>query len=246
MRFLIMQNISLANSNDYIWYLYYLNAARLIIDGIPCFSTLGFYLTDENTLELRGDEDEKVPPRFYHDDYNKFISMLNQISRNYPKLRNNNDYPAKCTKQNELIDNLTIYQYFSEHSYMLGVKYEEIAKLEDRAKKETLKSEFYEPSLKYKSLKEKIFLAESVLMRIDKSDLMIKILRSIDTKTEKIDQYIFEHPEKNNDLRRYSTYYLPMLGEILDKFCNTYELYHECKEFNIFKKEIENALQQAD
>lgn len=58
--------------------------------------------------------------------------MIKQISHNYQTLRNNNDDPAKYTKQNELIDNLTIYQYFSKHSYLLGIESEETAKLEGR------------------------------------------------------------------------------------------------------------------
>lgn len=100
-----------------------------------------------------------------------------------------------------------------------------------------------EPSENYTLLQEKIFLAETLLMEKNRLDPMISLLKEIEECTKKIDQFIFEHPECVDSLRRYSHYYLPMLIKILDKFIDSLKYGGKNSEF---RDEVQSALEDTN
>ncbi len=71
---------------------------------------------------------------------------------------------------------------------------------------------------------------------------MISLLKAIADSTEKIDRFIFDHPESKDSLRRYSAYYLPMLSDILDKYIDSTEYKEESRSF---KDEVQSALEDT-
>lgn len=246
--------------SDRKWYLYFMTAARLILEEKPCCLNLGFYKNKSKKLEIKCTESQNVPPRFYRDDYCQFKFILAGVHRNYKALRSNEEDPFNSLPENSYISNLTIYQYFVNHSYLLGIKMDEVSQNNNEFRKvgnlnvesKRSPSKDYYPSKKYKSLQEKLFLIESLLAEKDPSDPMVSLLKTIGDSTEKIDRFIFDHPESKESLRRYSTYYLPMLSDILDKFIDSAkyagestqlmgELQSALEDTNIaFKKILEN------
>ena len=248
----LMQRIGINVSNqDQIWYLYFFNAARLITEEKPCFSELKFYKNSNNRLEIKGEEIREYPSRFYRDDYERFKSILAGIHQNYQVLKNNKDDPFSSMPENAYINNLTIYQYYASHSYMLGIKIDEVShENKDFCKNKNIVTEknntipkVYKPSKNYTTLQEKIFSINALLAEKDPSDPIISLLRSIADSTEKIDRFIFEHPESKDSLRRYSTYYLPMLSDILDKYIDSTEYKGESKQL---KDEVHSALEDTN
>ncbi|VYU74597.1 internalin N-terminal domain-containing protein [Eubacterium callanderi] len=247
----LMKQIGISVSNqDRIWYLYFFNAARLITEEKPCFSELGFYKNGNNCLEIKGKEIKAYPSRFYRDDYERFKSILAGIHQNYQVLKNNKDDPFSSMPENAYINNLTIYQYYASHSYMLGIKTDEVShKNKDFYRDKDIVTEknntipkVYKPSKNYTTLQEKIFSINALLAENDPSDPMISLLKAIADSTEKIDRFIFDHPESKDSLRRYSAYYLPMLSDILDKYIDSTEYKEESRSF---KDEVQSALEDT-
>lgn len=247
-----MQRIGInVSDQERIWYLYFFNAARLITEEKPGFSELGFYKNSNNRLEIKGEEIRKYPSRFYRDDYERFKSILAGIHQNYQLLKNNEDDPFNSLPENAYINNLTIYQYYASHSYMLGIKMDEVShKNKDFCNDKNIVTEknnsipkVYQPSKNYTTLQEKIFLIKALLADKDSSDPMISLLKAIGDNTEKIDRFIFDHPESKDALRRYSTYYLPMLSDILDKYIDSTEYKGESRQL---KNEVHSALEDTN
>lgn len=233
------------------WYLYFMTAARLILEEKPCCLNLGFYKNSSKKLEIKCTESQKVPPRFYRDDYCQFKSILAGVHQNYKALRSNEEDPFNSLPENSYISNLTIYQYFVNHSYLLGIKMDDVSQNNNEfckvgsmnVESKTSPSKNYHPSKKYKSLQEKLFLIESLLTKKDSSDSMILLLRAISDSTEKIDHYICDYPESKDLLRRYSSYYLPMLSDILDKFIDSAKYAGESRQL---MGELQSALEDTN
>lgn len=247
----LMQRIGINVSNqERIWYLYFFNAARLITEEKPCFSELGFYKNSNNRLEIKGIEIKEYPPRFYRDDYERFKSILAGIHQNYQVLKNNEDDPFNSLPENVYINNLTIYQYYASHSYMLGIKIDEVShENKDFYRNKNIVTEknnsipkMYKPLKNYITLQEKIFSINTLLAEKDPFDPMISLLKAIGDSTEKIDRFIFDNPESKDSLRRYSTYYLPMLLDILDKYIDSTEYKGESRQL---KDEVHSALEDT-
>ena len=247
----LMQRIGInVSSQERIWYLYFYNAARLVTEEKPGFSELGFYKNSNNRLEIKGEEIRKYPSRFYRDDYERFKSILAGIHQNYQLLKNNEDDPFYSLPENAYINNLTIYQYYVSHSYMLGIKMDEVShENKDFYRNKDIVTEknntipkVYKPSKNYTTLQEKIFSINALLAENDPSDPMISLLKAVGDNTEKIDRFIFDHPESKDALRRYSTYYLPMLIKILDKFIDSLKYAGENSEF---RDEVQSALEDT-
>lgn len=241
----LMQRIGINVSNqDQIWYLYFFNAARLITEEKPCFSELKFYKNSNNRLEIKGEEIREYPSRFYRDDYERFKSILAGIHQNYQVLKNNKDDPFSSMPENAYINNLTIYQYYASHSYILGIKIDEVSNNNKDifTEKNNTIPKVYKPSKNYTTLQEKIFSINTLLAEKDPSDPMISLLRAIADSAEKIDRFIFDHPESKDSLRRYSTYYLPMLSDILDKYIDSTEYKEESRSL---KDEVQSALEDT-
>lgn len=72
---------------------------------------------------------------------------------------------------------------------------------------------------------------------------MILLLRAISDSTEKIDHYICDYPESKDLLRRYSSYYLPMLSDILDKFIDSAKYAGESRQL---MGELQSALEDTN
>ncbi|WP_392889700.1 hypothetical protein [Eubacterium limosum] len=248
----LMKQIGISVSNqDRIWYLYFFNAARLITEEKPCFSELGFYKNSNNCLEIKGKEIKAYPSRFYRDDYERFKSILAGIHQNYQVLKNNKDDPFSSMPENAYINNLTIYHYFVSHSHMLGIKIDEVShENKNFCKNKNIVTEknntipkVYKPSKNYTTLQEKIFSINALLAEKDPFDPIISLLRAIGDSTEKIDRFIFDHPESKDSLRRYSIYYLPMLSDILDKYIDSTEYKGESRQL---KDEVHSALEDTN
>lgn len=109
----------------------------------------------------------------------------------------------------------------------------------DVSKEETVK---YKASKNQLYLRKKILSAISLLKERDSKDAMIPLLASILNTSKKIDRFIFEHPDRIDSLRRYSTYYLPMLIKILDKFIDSLKY---AGENSAFRDEVQSALEDT-
>ncbi|WP_302822698.1 5-bromo-4-chloroindolyl phosphate hydrolysis family protein [Eubacterium callanderi] len=101
---------------------------------------------------------------------------------------------------------------------------------------------------KYKASKNQLYLRKKILSTIsllkerDAKDSMIPLLVSILNTSKKIEQFIFEHPDRIDSLRRYSNYYLPMLIKILDKFIDSLKY---ARENSAFRDEVQSALEDT-